>query len=117
MLRLIIAVDRIVEQIEQGELATLQTIDNAFRVFAVHYDDYAHSWAEQVYGSLLGHTPSVEELQEAIEAGRNARESFRRMTDTDRTRDCGADMAVSYGLDCDTPEERMADFRTVRGLN
>lgn len=111
------AVDRIVEQIEQGELATLQTIDNAFRVFAVHYDDYAHSWAEQVYGSLLGHTPSVEELQEAIEAGRNARESFRRMTDTDRTRDCGADMAVSYGLDCDTPEERMADFRTVRGLN
>lgn len=55
-------------------------------------------------------------MREAIEAGRNARESFRRMTDADRTRDCGADMAVSYGLDCDSMEERMADFRTVRGL-
>ena len=66
--------------------------------------------------TLLGHAPSIEEVREAIEAGRNARESFRRMTDADRTRDCGADMAVSYGLDCDSMEERMADFRTVRGL-
>ncbi len=110
------AADRIVEEIEQEKLDSLQAIDNAFRVFAVHYDDYAHSWAEQVYASLLGHAPSIEEVREAIEAGRNARESIRRMTDADRTRDCGADMAVSYGLDCDSMEERMADFRTVRGL-
>lgn len=110
-------VDRIVEQIEAGAYADLKSIDNAFRVFAVHYDDYAHSWAEQIYGSILGHTPSVEELREAIESGKNAREAFRRMTDTDRSRDCGADMAVSYGLDCDTMEERLADYRSVRGLN
>ena len=109
--------DRIVSQIEQGELNSLAAIDNAFRVFSVHYDDYAHSWAEQVYGSLLGHTPTIEELRDAIEAGKNARESFRRMTDADRARDFGADMAVSYGLDCENPEERMADFRSVRGLN
>ena len=92
-------------------------MDNFLRIFFIHYDDYAHSWAEQVYASLLGHTPSVEEIREAIEAGANARDSFRRMTDADRMRDCGADMAVSYGLDCETMEERMADFRTVRGLN
>ena len=109
--------DRIVAQIEERQFTTLAEIDNAFRVFSMHYADYAHSWAEQVYASLLGHTPSVEEVREAIEAGRNARESFRRMTDADRLRDCGVDMAVSYGLDCETMEERMADFRTVRGLN
>ena len=110
-------VDRIVSQIELGELNSLAAIDNAFRVFAVHYDDYAHSWAEQVYASLLGRVPTITELQEAIDAGKNARESFRRMTDADRARDFGADMAVSYGLDSDNPEERMADFRSVRGLN
>ncbi|MBR5465511.1 MAG: DUF4954 family protein [Alistipes sp.] len=111
------AVDHIVEQIEAGALENLQAIDNAFRIFAIHYDDYAHSWAEQIYGALLGHTPSIEELNEAITAGRNAREAIRCMTDTDRQRDCSAEMAVSYGLDCDTMEERMADFRTVRGLS
>ncbi len=109
--------DLIVTRIEEQQLPSLKAIDNAFRLFAVHYDDYAHSWAEQVYASLLGHTPSVEEIREAIEAGTNARDSFRRMTDADRMRDCGADMAVSYGLDCESMEERMVDFRTVRGLN
>lgn len=109
-------VDRIIEQIEQGNLQSLPQIDNAFRLFALRYDDYAHSWAEGVYASLLGHTPSEEEVREAITAGENARETFRRKTVADRARDCGVDMMVSYGLDCDTPEERMADFRTVRDL-
>ena len=106
-------VEQIIDQIESGELTTLKEVDNAFRIFAVHYDDYAHSWAEEVYASLLGHTPTVEEIQEAIEAGRNAAETMRRTTDADRDRDYAPDMAVSYGLDCDTPEERMADFRAV----
>ena len=106
-------VEEIIDQIESGELTTIGEVDNAFRIFAVHYDDYAHSWAEEVYASLLGHTPSIEEIQEAIEAGRNAAETMRRTTDADRDRDYAPDMAVSYGLDCDTPEERMADFRAV----
>lgn len=106
-------VEEIIDQIESGELTTIGEVDNAFRIFAVHYDDYAHSWAEEVYASLLGHTPTVEEIQEAIEAGRNAAETMRRTTDADRDRDYAPDMAVSYGLDCDTPEERMADFRAV----
>ena len=110
-------VDRIVERIESGELATLEAIDNAFRVFDVHYDDYVHSWAEQAYAAVLGHCPDTAEIDEAIEAGRNAREAMRRMTDLDKNRDCAAAMAVGYGFDCDRPEERIADFRNVRGLN
>ena len=106
-------VEQIIDQIESGELTTIGEVDNAFRIFAVHYDDYAHSWAEEVYASLLGHTPTAEEIQEAIEAGRNAAETMRRTTDADRDRDYAPDMAVSYGLDCDTIEERMADFRAV----
>lgn len=106
-------VEEIIDQIESGELTTLKEVDNAFRIFAVHYDDYAHSWAEEVYASLLGHTPSIEEIQEAVKAGHNAAETMRRTTDADRDRDYAPDMTVSYGLDCDTPEERMADFRAV----
>ena len=87
------------------------------RVFAVHYDDYAHSWAEEIYASLIGHTPSPDEIREAIEAGRNAHDKIIHLTEIDRNRDFASDMAVGYGIDSDTMEERMADFRQVRGLN
>lgn len=108
--------DAIVEAVESGELTTPEAIDNRFRVFFVHYDDYARSWAEQVYAAMLGHAPSAEEVAEAIAAGRNAHAALRRTTDADRERDCSLDMAVSYGLDCDDERERRDDYRAVRGL-
>lgn len=110
-------VEQLIDRIEQGEFATLTAIDNELRVFAVHYDDYAHSWAEEIYASLLGHAPSADEIREAIEAGANAHEKLIHMTEIDRKRDFASDMAVGYGIDCETMEERMADFREVRGLN
>ncbi|WP_418982033.1 DUF4954 family protein [Alistipes sp.] len=110
------AADDIVAAIESGELTTPEAIDNRFRVFFVHYGDYARSWAEQVYASMLGHTPTVGEIREAIAAGRNAHAALRRTTDADRARDCSLDMAVSYGLDCDDERERRDDYRAVRGL-
>ena len=110
------AVEELIEAIEEGRITTTEAIDNYLRVFAVHYDDYAHSWAEQVYASLLGHYPDAAELREAIEAGANAREKIRQQTEHDRARDFALDMAVGYGIDSDTGEERMADFRCVRGV-
>ena len=59
-------VDRIVEAIEQGVLTDFAAIDNRFRVFDLHYDDYARSWAESVYTGMLGHTPTREELTEPL---------------------------------------------------
>ena len=110
-------VERLIDRVEQGEITSLAALDNELRVFAVHYDDYAHSWAEQTYASILGHYPSTEEIQEAIEAGRNAQAKINQLTDQDRSRDCGIEMSVSYGLDSDTIEDRMKDYRNVRGLN
>ena len=109
------AAERIAERIETGELKTLGEVDNAFRCFDVHYDDYARSWAEQTYAAVLGHYPSEEEVREAIEAGANARAAMRRTTDADRRRDFSPEMAVGYGIDCDTEEERLRDFCNVRG--
>ena len=108
--------DRIADRIERGELTSLQEIDAAFRRFAERYDDYARDWAVQAYAALLGHAPTADELREAVEAGANARAAMRRTTDADRERDNAPDMAVGYGLDCDTDEERQRDFCNVRGL-
>lgn len=109
-------VEAILDAIDRGELTSFEAIDNRFRVFHVHYADYAHTWAEGVYAALLGHTPSIGEVAEAVVAGRNAHAALRRTTDADRERDCSPDMAVSYGLDSDDEEERRADFNAVRGV-
>ena len=109
-------VDRIVGAIESGELTDFAAVDNRFRLFAVHYDDYARSWAEAVYTEMLGRTPTPDERTDTIAAGDNARAEMRRTTDADRERDCSAEMAVGYGIDCDDETDRMADFRAVRGL-
>ncbi|MCM1150751.1 MAG: DUF4954 family protein [Alistipes sp.] len=110
-------VDAIVEAIEAGRLTTPDEADNRFRVFHVHYAEYARSWAEQLYATLLGHVPTSEEVAEAIEAGRNAHAAMRRTTDADRDRDCSPAMSVSYGADSDDEEEILRDYRAVRGLD
>ena len=109
-------VEAILDAVDRGELTTPEEVDNRFRVFFVHYDDYAHSWAEGIYASLLGRVPTAAEIGDAIEAGRNAREAMRRTTDADRDRDCSLDMAVSYGLDSDDEREVRDDYYSVRGL-
>lgn len=109
-------VEALLDALEEGRLTTPAEVDNRFRIFFVHYDDYAHSWAEQTCAALLGHTPSVGELNDFIAAGRNAADTLRRMTDADRERDCAPELSVSYGLDGDD-NDRMADYRAVRGLN
>ena len=108
--------EAIADDIETGALRTLEEIDNRFRVFHVHYGTYTRSWAEQIYASLLGHTPTAEEIREAIEAGRNAHAAMRRTTDADRDRDCSLALAVSYGADSEDETEIRADYRAVRGL-
>ena len=109
-------VERIAAAIECGELAGSEAVDNAFRCFHLHYDDYARSWAEAVYGGMLGHAPTAEEVADAVTAGANARAAMARTTDADRDGDCSPEMAISYGLDGDEAV-READFRAVRGLD
>ncbi len=110
------AVEAILADVDAGTIRTLGEFDTRFRAFDARYDDYAHSYAEALLGSLLGHTPSAQEVAEAIEAGANARAAMRRTTDADRARDCALAMSVSYGIDADDPAEVKADYYAVRGL-
>lgn len=107
---------RILDMIEGGQLATTGDVDAMFRAFAAHYADYAHSWAVDVLGAILGHEPSAAEIAEAVTVGRAAHEALRRMTDADRERDSSIELSVSYGLDSADEEERIEDYRAVRGL-
>ncbi len=109
------AVTQILDDVDNGTITTTAAMDERFRDFALHYDDYAHSWAYSTYAALVGHTPDAAEIGEAIEAGRNAHTTRRRTADIDRDRDCSLDMAVSYGLDGEKEEQR-ADYYIVRGL-
>ena len=108
--------EAILDAIDQGKLASAEEVDARFRDFAAHYDDYAHSWAVQMLAALVGHCPTAEEIADAVRAGVNAHAAMRRTTDADRDRDCSLDMAVSYGLDSDSEQERRDDYFAVRGL-
>lgn len=110
------AVDKLLDEVDSGRIDTPGALDAGFRAFAERYDDYAYSWAEEVYSQLLKHRPSEQEIADAVASGANAHASMRRTTDRDRDRDCSLDMAVGYGLDCDDDDQIKADYYAVRGL-
>lgn len=110
-------VEAILAAVDRGEISGLDEVDARFRRFHDRYDDYARSWALHMLGSLLGRTPTAQEIAEAVEAGSNARAALQRMTDADRERDCGPDMSVGYGIDADGDQEVVRrDYAVVRGL-
>ena len=109
-------VKRILDAIANGGIDSLEGIDRAFGRIAADYDHYARSWAEGVLAQLLGHAPSPEEIAEAVTAGERTRETLRKSAEDDRARDCSPAMAVGYGVDADSEEEKMQDYHTVRGI-
>lgn len=49
-------------------------------------------------------------------AGERTRETLHKSAEDDRARDCSPAMAVGYGVDADSEEEKMQDYHTVRGI-
>lgn len=110
-------VEELLEEIENGKIGALEQIDDRFRQFLAHYDDYAHDWACYAFARLRGRLPNEREIEDAVAAGRSAHAALRQLTDNDRAKDCSMEMAVSYGLDSDSEEEIRADYYQVRGLH
>lgn len=110
------AIDRLIDGIESGEIASAEGIDEYLRDFDSRYDDYARSWATEALAGRLGRTPTAEDIAEAVEAGHRAKVSMREAAEADLAKENSADMSVGYGTDSTTDEERMDDFRAVRGL-
>ena len=109
-------VRKILDGVESGTIDSLEAVDREFTQAAEQYDRYARGWAEALLAELLGHTPSPEEIAEAIAAGERTRAELRKSAEDDRVRDFSEQMAVGYGIEADTPEERLKDYHIVRGI-
>ena len=109
--------ERLLDAIESGAAASPAAVAERLRAYAERYDDYARSWALDLLARRLGHAPDAAEIERAVAAGRQAQQALRRLAENDRAYDCSLDMAVGYGLDALTDDEREADFRAVRGLD
>lgn len=109
-------VRKILDGVESGAIDSLEAIDREFTCVAEQYDRYARGWAEALLAELLGHTPSPEEIAEAIAAGERTRAELRKSAEDDKTRDFSEQMSIGYGIEADTPEERQKDYHIVRGI-
>lgn len=106
---------RLLDRIDRGEISPAD-IDTAMRSFQADYDSHAHTWAFAALAELVGHTPSGQEVAELLERGAQARASLQETVAADLAKENSAEMSVGYGIDCDSMQERLADYRAVRGL-
>ncbi|MGN0006782.1 MAG: DUF4954 family protein [Alistipes sp.] len=107
--------DSLLDDIERGETAPCD-IDALLRLYDADYDNHAHAWAVAALAERIGHTPTESDIADQIARGIDARNSMREIVEADLAKENSAEMSVGYGVDCNTAEERLADFKIVRGL-
>lgn len=105
----------ILARLDSGEISSAEELKRAFDVVADGYDDFAYSWAVWAASQRLGHPASEQELEEIIARGRAAGQKLREITEADKMKDFESVAQVGYGIDAQTPEEALADFKAVRG--
>ncbi len=108
-------VETLLDSVEDGVIS-IKDIDNRLREFAQHYDDRAHGWALAMLAQKLGHTPSDEEIAQAITEGEAAFKQLRNIAEADRQNDNSRNTSIGYGIDSDGGAVRDADFEAVRNV-
>lgn len=109
------AMNAILDRLEAGEIEGAAELKAAFDRIMDNYDDYAYDWALGIVEELVGHTPTVEDIEAVIARGGEYARKMKELTDADRLKDFEGVAMVGYGIDCQTEEERIADFKAVRG--
>lgn len=108
-------VETLLDSVENGVIS-VKDVDSHLRDFAAKYDDKAHGWALAMLAQKLGHTPSDEEISQAIAEGEVALKSLRDIAEADRQNDNSRSTSIGYGIDADGGAVRDADFESVRGI-
>ena len=108
-------VETLLDSVEDGVIS-IKDVDDRLRTFASQYDDRAHGWALAMLAKKLGHTPSEEEIREAIAEGEAAAKHLRNIAEADRQNDNSRSTSIGYGIDADGGAIRDADFEAVRGV-
>lgn len=102
-------VEELLQRIARGE-CDLEQAARFFDDVAEQYSDMAAVYAYGILAHLIGHTPTQEDVEQAIAASDNILQRMRATTDADRNRDMGTDMMVGYGYDFRDEAEHEADF-------
>ena len=107
--------NHLLDQIDCGALHPSE-LDKALHDYESDYDNHAYEWAWGTFAECVGHTPTAEDIALLTKRGAEARRSLRETIEADRDKENSAEMSVGYGVDCDNEQERLADYRAVRGL-
>ena len=105
--------ETLLKRIAAKEL-TIDAINEQLATWYANYNDMAAAYAYDVLTSLMGHTPTNEDIADTITASENILQRMRATTEADRERDGGLDMMVGYGYDFRDYGEQVADFLNTR---
>ncbi|MBO7197429.1 MAG: DUF4954 family protein [Tidjanibacter sp.] len=105
----------ILDRVDSGEITTAAELKSAFDRIMDNYHDYAYDWAVEAVESLLGRAVTEEDLAKVIRRGHESALKLKELTEEDRDKDFDVAAQVGYGIDSLNEEERLADFRAVRG--
>ncbi|MCD8073367.1 MAG: DUF4954 family protein [Alistipes sp.] len=108
--------ERLLTLLEQGHFDSLAALEKELDTIHESYSAHAYAWGLGVLAERLGHSPSPEEIARAVEDGKAAALTLTSMRLEDAQRDMDAMMETGYGIDCDSAQDRKADFRAVRKL-
>ncbi len=110
------AVDKLLDDVASGVIDSFELIDTQLHTFAGSFGAYAYDWALGILTELLGHEPTAEEVEQCVSGAERARAEIKALAEGDMARDMALEMSVSYGIDSLSEEERIADYKAVRGL-
>jgi hypothetical protein len=105
----------ILDRVDSGEITTAAELKSAFDRIMDNYHDYAYDWAVEAVESLLGRAVTEDDLTKVIRRGHESALKLKELTEEDREKDFDVAAQVGYGIDSLNEEERLADFRAVRG--
>ncbi len=110
------AVDKLLDEIDNGTLDTFQAIGGKLSGISERYVANARQWALGQLAVQLGRTPTPDDIAAAVKKGAEADAHLKKLTQQDRNKDIDASMSVGYGIDSEDESEIMKDYRQVRGM-
>jgi len=111
------AVQKMLEDIENGTISTLQQVTKAFQKMHDNYPAYEWAWAENVLQQRLGKTVdkiTPDNIIELATKWKQAVVELDRRLYADAKKEFAATAQIGYGLDGDEATKQ-SDFATVRG--
>ncbi len=106
--------ERLLEDIDNGSLATVEQIKTRFHEADEAYADYARNWALDTVAGMLGHTPSQADIAEILAKGSECSARLTKTAERDKQSDYDDKSRIGYGVDSVEAQVTDGDFAEVR---